>query len=75
MILSIYKIAQFPGIVGCVDGSHIPIITPKENEFVYVNRKNFHSANVQAVCDANLVFQDSCVPALPYLFTSPHLPI
>jgi len=53
-----YQIAQFPGIIGCVDGSHIPIIAPQENEFVYINRKNFHSVNVQAVCDASLIFQD-----------------
>ena len=40
------KIAQFREIVGCVDGSHIPIIVPKENEFVYVNCKNFYSVSV-----------------------------
>ena len=53
-----YQLAGFPGIVGCVDGSHTPIVAPREDEFVYVNRKRFHSINIQAVCDANLIFQD-----------------
>jgi len=29
-----FKLSGFPGIVGCVDGSHIPLIAPKEDEFV-----------------------------------------
>jgi len=51
-----FKLAGFP--VGCVDGSHTPIIAPHKDELVYVNRKGFHSINIQAVCDANLIFQD-----------------
>ena len=53
-----YMVAGFPRIVGCVDGSHIPLIAPSQDEFVYVNRKGFHSLNIQAVCNSNLVFQD-----------------
>ena len=46
-----YKIADFPGIVGAVDGSHIPIVAPgKSEEYMYVNRKRFHSINMQGVC-------------------------
>ena len=52
------EIAQFSGIVGCVDSSHSPTIVPKENEFEYVKRKNFDSVNVQTACDVNVVFQD-----------------
>lgn len=43
--------AQFPGVVGVVDGTHIRIIAPKEYEAEYINRKNFHSLNVQLVFD------------------------
>ena len=53
-----YCVAGFPGVLGCIDCTHIPIIAPADDEYSYVNRKNFHSINVQAICDANLVFQD-----------------
>lgn len=48
-----YKIAHFPNVVGVIDGTHIPIKAPNDNENQYVNRKNFHSINVQCICDAN----------------------
>ena len=53
-----YDIAGFPGVLDCVDGTHIPIIAPTIDEYAYVNRKNFHSINVQAVCDADMVYLD-----------------
>ena len=52
------QIAGMPKVVGAVDGSHIPMIAPAYDEYAYVNRKQFHSINMQAICDANLVFQD-----------------
>ena len=36
-----YQVAGFPGVIGCIDGSHIPIVAPHEDEFAHVNRKNF----------------------------------
>ncbi|KAK4326393.1 hypothetical protein Pmani_003109 [Petrolisthes manimaculis] len=45
-------IANFPGVVGVIDGSHIRIVAPKEYEAEYVNRKNYHSINIQLVFDA-----------------------
>ena len=51
-----YQVAGFPSVIGCIDGSHIPIVAPHEDEFAYVNPKKFHSINVQAICDSNLVF-------------------
>ena len=42
-----------PGIIGCIDGTHIRIQAPSEYEHLYVNRKGYHSINVQLVCDAN----------------------
>ena len=53
-----YNIARFPGVLGCVDGTHIPIVAPVEDEYAYVNRKNFHSISVQAACDFNMIFTD-----------------
>ena len=55
---SFFSVAGFPGVLGCVDGTHIPIIAPSVDEYAYVNRKNFHSINVQAVCDYNMIFTD-----------------
>ena len=56
--LEFHNVAGFPGVIGCVDGSHIPIISLHQDEYAYVNRKNFHSINLQGICDANLVFLD-----------------
>ena len=46
-----YEIANFPCVIGCVDGTHIKINAPSENEPDFVNRKRVHSINVQEICD------------------------
>ena len=46
----------FPGIIGCLDGTHIQICAPKESAVSYVNRKGFHSLQLQAVCRENMTF-------------------
>ena len=46
-----YDIANFPCTIGCVDGTHIRIIAPTDNECDFVNRKRYHSINVQGICD------------------------
>jgi len=51
-----YDIANFPNIVGAIDGTHVRIKSPSTDEHLYVNRKNYHSINVQGVCDSNLKF-------------------
>ena len=38
-----------PGVVGCVDGTHVRITRPFEHKKAYVNRKNYHSINVQVM--------------------------
>ncbi|XP_055999383.1 putative nuclease HARBI1 [Ostrea edulis] len=54
------KIAGFPNTLGCGDGTFIRIIAPSENEPDFVNRKGFHSLNVQMVCDTNFKFTSVC---------------
>jgi hypothetical protein len=36
-----------PGVVGCIDGSHIPIIQPAHSGTAYCNRKGYYSITVQ----------------------------
>lgn len=44
----------FPGVIGCIDGTHIAISgVNKEEMYKYMNRKQFASINVQVICDAN----------------------
>ncbi|XP_045107147.1 putative nuclease HARBI1 [Portunus trituberculatus] len=51
-------IAGFPEVVGATDGTHVRIVAPKEQEEVYVNRKGYHSINVQVIFDANYQILD-----------------
>ncbi|KAK5648147.1 hypothetical protein RI129_003039 [Pyrocoelia pectoralis] len=45
-----YRIGRFPGVIGCIDGTHIPVKNPGgQNGEVYRNRKGWMSLNVQAV--------------------------
>ena len=39
----------FPGVIGCVDGTHIWILSPHTNEVDYVNRKGYTSLNCQVI--------------------------
>ncbi|XP_067659984.1 putative nuclease HARBI1 [Haliotis asinina] len=48
-----HEIGGFPGVVGVIDGTHVRIISPTEHENEYVNRKIFHSLNVQVVFDSD----------------------
>uniref|UniRef100_A0A8C9Z1S6 Putative nuclease HARBI1 n=1 Tax=Sander lucioperca TaxID=283035 RepID=A0A8C9Z1S6_SANLU len=44
----------FPNVITAIDCTHIAVRAPYENKFVYVNRKNVHSINVQVICDSKL---------------------
>lgn len=44
----------FPGTIGCIDCTHVAIIAPLEDEHLYLNRKGYHSKNVQIICDSRL---------------------
>ncbi|KAL0829639.1 hypothetical protein ABMA28_003145 [Loxostege sticticalis] len=43
-----------PGVIGCIDCTHIAITRPAEEEHVFFNRKGYHSLNVQMICDYDL---------------------
>ena len=43
----------FPNAVGCIDGTHIPILAPKHLATDYYNYKGWHSMLSLAICDSN----------------------
>ena len=47
-----FAMAGMPSVIGCIDGTHIKVQRPREMEYQFVNRKGYHSMNVQLVCDA-----------------------
>ncbi|XP_071582365.1 putative nuclease HARBI1, partial [Temnothorax nylanderi] len=48
--------SNFPGVVGVIDGCHIPISAPIEYPNSYINRKGFHSIILQGICDHTMKF-------------------
>lgn len=53
--LNFMRAFEFPGVLGCVDGTHIAITQPFHDEHLYFNRKGFYSKNVQIICDSDLL--------------------
>ncbi|KAK0170584.1 hypothetical protein PV328_008421 [Microctonus aethiopoides] len=54
----------FPGVIGMVDGTHIPISAPKIDKQAYINRKGFHSIQLQVLCNEKHEFIH-CYVGLP----------
>nr|XP_033479328.1 putative nuclease HARBI1 [Epinephelus lanceolatus] len=54
-----YKIAAFPNVIGALDYTHVRIKRPSgPHKGDFVNRKSFHSINVQMICDADCLFSN-----------------
>ena len=52
-----YEKSGFPGVVGAIDCTHIRIQSPGGDDAeLFRNRKRFFSLNVQAVCNADMLF-------------------
>jgi len=48
-----------PGVIGCIDGTSIPIRTPAHKlKSTYTNRHDIPSITLQAICDYNIKFLD-----------------
>ena len=53
-----YQVAHLPRVVGVVDWTHVAIRRPLQDEAVFVNRKGYHSINVQVVCNCDMSFSN-----------------
>lgn len=40
---------RLPGVIGCIDCTHVAIVKPSHEEHLFFNRKGYHSLNVQMV--------------------------
>ncbi|KAJ8714889.1 hypothetical protein PYW08_004870 [Mythimna loreyi] len=43
-----------PGVIGCIDCTHVALVKPNNEEHLFYNRKGYHSLNVQMICDSDL---------------------
>jgi len=53
---SFETLANFPGVVGAIDGCHVPILSPDDCQTDYLDRNQNHSVNLLAVCDVTKKF-------------------
>ncbi|XP_041979620.1 putative nuclease HARBI1 [Aricia agestis] len=49
-----YEKFGIPGVIGCIDGTFVAIIRPRQNEDRFYCRKGFHARNVLLITDADL---------------------
>ncbi|XP_039663782.1 putative nuclease HARBI1 [Perca fluviatilis] len=56
---SLFCVTGFPNVIGAMDCTHIRIKRPSGvHEGDFVNRKSYHSINVQMICDADCTFSN-----------------
>ncbi|XP_067629784.1 putative nuclease HARBI1 [Eurosta solidaginis] len=55
--LDFHQQFNIPGIIGCIDGTHVSIIGPRNNKQLYYNKKGYYSMNVLLVCDNKMVIR------------------
>ncbi|KAB0790587.1 hypothetical protein PPYR_15006 [Photinus pyralis] len=69
--MEFYEIARFPGVTGCIDGTHIPIRSPGgDRAEVFRNRKGYFSINCQATGNlSGLLLGDSAHAQSRFMFT------
>ena len=77
-----YAMRGFPNVIGCIDGTQIPIQGPHQRNHEFVNRKHFHSINTQVskfcelffyhvyVCVTKFNLVSSCLSMLRVAHTS-----
>ncbi|CAN8014191.1 unnamed protein product, partial [Ixodes persulcatus] len=64
----------FPGVLGCIDGTHIPVRCPVGKiRSTYVNRHDQTSILLQGICNAHKKFIDVCTGPPGKINDSRHL--
>ena len=56
----LFRVGGFPCAIGCIDGTHVRITAPHENEPDFVNRKGYHSMSASIVESLKLVLHKNC---------------
>lgn len=54
----IERVLFLNSVLGCVDGTHISINAPHDDADAYLNRKKYHSVQLQVICDNKKKFTD-----------------
>ena len=71
------ELTGFPGIIGCIEGTHHHITAPRYDKIRYINRHDRYSVNTQVLCDHRLLIRDiftgsvGCKPDAEVLRDSP----
>lgn len=58
-----YEKSHIDGLIGAIDGCHIPIRAPPNNHHDFYNRKQHHSIVLQGMCNDKLQFIDTFIGA------------
>lgn len=56
VIAEFEHVSIFPHVAGALDSTHIRIISPKQNKYDFLGKKNFYSVLVLGVADSNCKF-------------------
>lgn len=51
-----FEMGGFPAVCGCLDGTHVKVSPPLEDEQSFINRHHTYSLNVLAVAGPDLAF-------------------
>ncbi|XP_069498857.1 putative nuclease HARBI1 [Ambystoma mexicanum] len=58
--ISFHVLAGMPNVIGALDCTHVELVVWHDMEVVYCNRKQYHSINVQMVCNESKMITHCC---------------
>ena len=51
-----WYLPYFKDCIGVIDGTHMPVVVPRDRKTPYIGRKGTTTQNVMAICDFNMCF-------------------